>query len=235
MALDKVSVIIPSYNQRIYVVEAIESVLCQSHPQIEIIVVDDGSTDGTRDALEEYRGKIQIIHQANAGISAARNTGIKQATGQYICLLDQDDLFLPDKIARQLAVFHERTDVGLVHTGAAVIRKGHEGWEFWYGHIPPEYLSREQYIDALLQSNFIVCSTVMAKRDLFLTAGLFNEGYSFGEDYDMWLRMLGYCNFAAIPEVLLDYRWHGQNATLFADPSVIPAIQKKAAKRFGKA
>ncbi|GMA60045.1 glycosyltransferase family 2 protein [Alicyclobacillus fastidiosus] len=95
--METVSVVIPVHNHEQFIGETIESVLNQSHPHIQIIVVDDGSTDGTRNILETYKEKITVIRQMNAGVVAARNSGIQQATGDYVCILDCDDIFLPKK------------------------------------------------------------------------------------------------------------------------------------------
>ncbi|MBM2835200.1 MAG: glycosyl transferase [Candidatus Brocadiaceae bacterium] len=94
----QVSVVIPTYNRAPYVIMAIESVLAQSYQDYEIIVVDDGSTDGTRDVLEPYRDRIRYMYQDNKGVSAARNTGIQESRGEWIAFLDSDDEWLPNKL-----------------------------------------------------------------------------------------------------------------------------------------
>jgi teichuronic acid biosynthesis glycosyltransferase TuaG len=233
--METVSVIIPVHNHEQFIGETIESVINQSYPHIQTIVVDDGSTDGTRNVLEMYRGRIEVIRQMNAGVVAARNTGINNATGNYVCVLDCDDLFLPKKVELQLAVFRNKPDVGLVHTGATVERKNNSEWTTWYTYIPVDFLTREACIGALVRSNFIVCSTVMIKRDLFPHVGLFDDTYRYnGEDYDMWLRLLTCCNFGSVPQALLKYRWHGGNMSQHQDQSLIRRVQIEGAKRFGR-
>lgn len=229
--MDTVSVVIPAYNSEKFIGDAIESVINQSHAVNQIIVVDDGSTDGTKDVLEKYQNQIEVVRQMNAGPSAARNTGIKRAHGEYICFLDSDDTYLPRKIERQLSVFRYLTNVGLVHTGANVV---HKDGSIWYTYIPPVYYSREEQIEKLLKSNYIVSSTVMIKRNYLSQAGLFNESYRYAEDYDLWLRLLVYCNFGCVPEVHCHYRWHDRNTSTSADVSSVANIQKEAAKRFGQ-
>jgi glycosyltransferase involved in cell wall biosynthesis len=224
-----VSVIIPVYNHEEFIGEAIESVLAQSYPYTQIIVVNDGSTDGTKDVLETYKGRIEVIHQSNAGPSAARNNGIRRATGEFICFFDSDDKFLPGKIVRQLSIFQSRPDVGLVHTGINVV---HKNGDHWYTITPPIYHTREAQIVRLLEANYIACPTVMIRRELLSQVGLFNEKYRRAEDYDMWLRLLTCCNFAAIPEPLVDYRWHGGNISTYRDFVAEQEIKEAAKKRF---
>src|SRR5690242_71279 len=113
----EVTVVIPSYNGARYLGEAIESVLAQTHPSVETIVVDDGSVDGTTALVSSYGDRVRGIRQENRGLAAARNSGIRAAAGTYVAFLDHDDRYLPEKTARQVAVFEARPDVGLVHTG----------------------------------------------------------------------------------------------------------------------
>ena len=109
-----VSVIIPTYNSGPFVTETIDSVLCQTHPHREIIVVDDGSTDDTPARVRHYGSKISYIRQSNAGVGAARNIGIRAASGDYLAFLDSDDLWLPEKLEVQLAVAARYPDSGLI-------------------------------------------------------------------------------------------------------------------------
>ncbi|MBE9913438.1 glycosyltransferase [Paenibacillus donghaensis] len=230
--MDTVSVVIPAYNHEKFIGDAIESLFNQTYPHIDIIVVDDGSTDGTQKTLDRYRNRITAIRQSNSGVCAARNAGIRLARGRYICFLDSDDLFLPDKIERQLEVFHKNPKIGLVHTGANVMSKAMDGWNLWYTYTPPVFHSRDEQIKALLEANYIVCSTVMIRRDLFSLAGLFDTRYRhYGEDYDMWLRLLAWSDFSSVPEVMLHYRWHGGNQSRSADQEAISNIRQEAAAR----
>src|SRR5437867_1708261 len=116
--MPKVSIVIPTYNYGRYVVEAVESVLNQSFQDREVIVVDDGSTDDTRERLERFRGRIRYIYQRNKGLPAARNTGIRAARGAYVAFLDSDDLWLPEKLALQVPILDTRQQVGMVYTDA---------------------------------------------------------------------------------------------------------------------
>ena len=109
-----VSVVIPAYNSGKFVAQAVESVLAQTYAPFEIIVVDDGSTDETKDVLGRFNGQINYIHQANSGPSAARNAGIRVARGAYICFLDADDLWTPDRLAVQMAFMQANHSIGLL-------------------------------------------------------------------------------------------------------------------------
>src|SRR4051812_3217208 len=115
--VNTVSVVIATYNHGRYLREAIDSALAQTHPPLEVIVVDDGSTDDTAEILQTYGGRIRAMRQANAGVAAARNAGLAAASGRYVGFLDSDDVWAPDKLARQLAVFDAQPALGLVHCG----------------------------------------------------------------------------------------------------------------------
>jgi glycosyltransferase involved in cell wall biosynthesis len=119
--MPKVSVIIPAYNGERYIKQAIDSVLRQTYLDREIIVVDDGSTDNTREILESYGGRLNWIAQENQGVAASRNTGLKLARGEYIAFLDQDDIFLPDKLTFQIPLLEEEPSLGLVSSGWQIV------------------------------------------------------------------------------------------------------------------
>ena len=116
-----VSVVIPNYNYARFLPEAIDSVLAQTYGQIEIIVVDDGSTDDSREILDGYGDRVTVIFQQNAGVSAARNNGVSRSRGEYLAFLDADDAWLPAKIERQIAAFRGDEEIGLVHVGMVEI------------------------------------------------------------------------------------------------------------------
>src|SRR6267154_1483950 len=121
----RVSVVIPVYNGERYLADAIQSVLDQTYQKFEVIVVDDGSTDGSARVAKRFGGAIRYVHQSNGGVSKARNTGITLAQGTYLAFLDQDDLWLPDKLAVQVAYLDSHPEVGVVYCQCEV--KG-DGW-----------------------------------------------------------------------------------------------------------
>ena len=114
MAISKVSVAIPTYNRAHYICETIDSVLVQTYKDYEIIVVDDGSTDNTREILKRYGGKIKYFYQANQGQASAWNYAVSQSSGEYIAFLDDDDLWFPEKLERQVEVLDKNPDLGFV-------------------------------------------------------------------------------------------------------------------------
>jgi glycosyltransferase involved in cell wall biosynthesis len=201
-----VSVIIPAYNAAAYVREAVDSALAQTYKNIEIIVVDDGSTDATRKILEPYAAKksITYIHQENRGLSGARNTGIKKSRGEFIALLDSDDIFLPKKIERQVADFAAHPDCGVSYCNIAHFYDGAPEKTFMLNYT---YYSGDELFPNLLKKNFINPLTVVLRRSAIDQVGLFDESYGKSEDWEYWVR-LAYAGirFHYLPEVLAKYR-----------------------------
>lgn len=206
--MSTVSVIIPAYNAEKYIAETIESVLRQSYQDYEIIVVDDGSTDKTRSILESYTDRVRYFYKENGGPASARNLGIKHARGEYIALLDADDIWLPQKLEKQIEVFEKSPDIGLVHSGSIV---------FDDKNINPERIrfKDERYCSGdvfpyLFICNFIGNSTVVLRKTCFDAVGLFDEspGFFGTEDYDMWLRISYRYAVEFIPTPLIKYREH---------------------------
>lgn len=203
------SVIVPTYNGEAYVAEAVASALGQTWPDLEVIVVNDGSTDGTRAILAAYEPRITVIDQPNLGVSAARNAGLARAGGELVAWLDHDDRWLPEKAARQVALFADPR-VGLVHTDV-----------IWYDeragknvstiqpHARPDAMVG-QCFDRLLMGNPIVNSTVMVRRAALEEVGGVNQAMKGNscQDYDLWLRLARRWRFAYVPEPLLIYRLH---------------------------
>ncbi len=178
-----VSAIIPVFNRAAKVVEAIESVRGQTLPVAEIVVVDDGSTDGSAEAAGAFPD-VRVVKQERRGVSAARNAGIARSDGEYIAFLDSDDVWHADKIAVQWNFMKSRPQIPLSHTDEIWIRKGRrvnrrKGQKKHGGSI----------FTQCLETCFIAASTVMVRRDLFDVTGLFDESFSACEDYDLWLRV----------------------------------------------
>jgi glycosyltransferase involved in cell wall biosynthesis len=179
-----VSVIIPTYNRHRWLGDAIGSVLAQTYHRVEVIVVDDGSTDATAALLARYRNRIRVIRQSNRGVSAARNRGIGEAAGEYIALLDSDDFWMPEKLAAQIAYFTARPDMLICQTEEIWIRNGMR--------INPKKRHRKQagfIFERCLPLCLISPSAVMLHASLLDTVGLFDENLPACEDYDFWLRV----------------------------------------------
>lgn len=179
-----VSVIIPTFDRRALVREAVSSVLAQAGVDVELIVVDDGSTDGTADALEaEFGSALTVLRTGNRGVSAARNSGVAASCGELIAFLDSDDTWLPGKLAAQVAMFADPS-VEICQTDEIWIRNGRR--------VNPHRKHRKPEGDVFLASLglcLISPSAVMLRRSLFERVGGFDEDLPACEDYDLWLRI----------------------------------------------
>ncbi len=178
------SVIIPVYNRESLVSRAIESVLQQTRPPLEIIVVDDGSTDGTSRVLEQYAPHIRILRQSHRGVSAARNLGIKKAKGDWIALLDSDDTWLPQKLAMAEEFHRQHPEYLIFQTEEIWIRNGRR--------VNPKKKHRK-YGGWIFRQALPLCivspSAVVFHKSLVQKVGLFDESFPVCEDYDLWLRV----------------------------------------------
>jgi glycosyltransferase involved in cell wall biosynthesis len=207
--LVKVSVIIPTYNRGRLVCEAIDSVLNQTFSDYEIVVVDS-SVDNTQKILASYGNRLQYVYQCKNGVSAARNKGILSSSGEYIAFLDDDDLWLPNKLALQVKYLDDHPDVGLLFSdtgrakGRQLVKCDRErGFQFSRSH-------RGHVFAELFINNFIPCCSVIVRRTCFDKVGLFNPSYTIGEDYDMWLRIARFYIIDYIDQPLAIYRNHEQ-------------------------
>lgn len=179
-----VSVIIPTYNRGWILKEAIDSVLVQHFGDYELIVVDDGSTDNTAEVLDSYGGKIFALRQSNQGVSAARNRGIAESRARLVAFLDSDDIWLPQKMSRQVEFFNANSDALICQTEETWIRNG--------VRVNPK--KRHQKLSGMIfEPSLALClvspSAVMIKKSLFDRVGLFDESLPACEDYDLWLRV----------------------------------------------
>jgi glycosyltransferase involved in cell wall biosynthesis len=179
-----VSVIIPTYNRGWIVKEAIDSVLDQDFSDYELIVVDDGSDDNTREILGAYGTAITVLQQPNRGVSAARNRGIAAAAGGLIAFLDSDDLWLPGKLKTQVKFFEENADAVVNQTQEIWIRNGIR--------VNPKK-RHHKFSGMIFERSLALClvspSAVMIKKSLFEAVGVFDENLPACEDYDLWLRI----------------------------------------------
>lgn len=185
--MPSVSVIIPTYQRANLVSQAIESVLAQTYTDYEIIVVIDGSTDNTKEVLAQFKDKITVIYQENKGLSAARNTGIMATKGLYVAFLDDDDLWAPNKLEKQLACFESNPKIGLVYSDGFFFNEKSVLPDKWTSVYPPPPVW--QFL-ALFARNVILASTVVVPRECLEEVGLFDETLKSCEDYDLWLRII---------------------------------------------
>ena len=202
--MPEVSVIIPAYNAAAFIREAVDSALAQRGVDLEVIVVDDGSTDETLSILEGYGNAIHVHRQKNEGASRARNKGVKMATGHWLAFLDADDQWLPDKLAEQLALADP--SIGLVYTdrenfgnASRVASIQSEVTPLWEGDL----------FEPLLLGNFVTTSSVIIQREWFCKLGGFKEELVPCEDWDLWLRFSAAGGLAAVcRKPLTRYRWY---------------------------
>lgn len=239
--MNTVSAIIPTYNRVDFVAEAVESVLAQTAPVEEIIVVDDGSSDDTLERLGSFGDRIRVISQTNAGPSAARNHGLRLATGDFIAFLDSDDTWMPDKIERQLDCFEKFPKLDFVFGDIEVITaEGSLGREI------PEGPERERFLgssgpvaeifEALVTMTFTVTSTVMLRRSAAQHVGFMDERFRLCEDLDYWLRAAACgCDFGFLPVVLTRRVKHEDNLVNDWRPRVdaqLAVLQKCLAEQY---
>jgi Glycosyl transferase family 2 len=196
-----VSVIIPVYNRAAIVPRAITSVLAQTFPHWELIIVDDGSTDSLESSMKALSDpRIRYIrHGQNRGQSAAQNSGIKMSRGTYVALLDSDDEWFPAKLARDLAAFQtSNSTVGLVYCGKEIVDENDRLLKIRMPTL------RGSVFEQLLAWDFIgSCSRVTVKRDILESAGGFDESFVVGQDWDMWLRVARISEIESVNECLV--------------------------------
>jgi glycosyltransferase involved in cell wall biosynthesis len=214
-----ISVIIPTYNRADLIGQALESALAQTYPADEIIVVDDGSTDDTEQVVAQYAGRVRYMRQVNAGPSAARNRGIQASSGDFIALLDSDDLWVKDRLERQLSALTLHPDLDFIFGLEAKFNSANQT-------APPEINHHDYFeclnsiecvisdpLEVLLKENFFVAtSSVLFRRGCIDKVGLLDVSVRLAEDYEYWLRFAfaGF-HFGFINAVLCRRRLHEGN------------------------
>jgi len=212
-----VSAVIPTYNRAQFVGYAIESVLAQSRPVDEIIVVDDGSTDDTVERLKKYAPAVRCVSQENRGPSAARNRGIKEAHGDFVAFLDSDDLWAPRTIELQLDFFAHHPDTEFVFGNMVNFSQGTEKEtpEIRDPAVESYLLANpaglERFFELLIVQNIVATPTVMARRASLHQVGDFDETRSIAEDFDYWLRSAIRCRWGFVNATLSRRRRHTGN------------------------
>lgn len=205
----RVSAIITAYNSEVFVAEAISSVLEQTCPVDEIVVIDDGSTDHTRDIVESFSQRgVRYIYQKNQGPGAARNCGIRATSGEFLAFLDADDVWLKDKIKIQLDFLSEHPEVALV-SGFAWWWNVLKDDRFISGEVPKSIVSLRR--DLLVYNKIGNPSRVMLRRSVLMDVGVFSENIRWGQDWDLWIRIITRYNAAILPKPVIVYRWHEKN------------------------
>lgn len=212
-----ISIVIPSYNCEKYIAETINGVLAQTYGDFEVLVVDDGSTDCTRDIVSSFGPPVRLITQVNSGVCVARNRGVKEAKGEFICFLDHDDYWFPDKLALQIDAMRRHPECGVVYANFILWNQDAKGnfpasSSFDLANYPdgedPEY-SGWIYHQFLLDC-WMLTSTAMFRREVFERCGTFDETLPYSEDWDLWLRISREYPFLKLRRPNTLYRQHSQ-------------------------
>ncbi|MCC4831104.1 glycosyltransferase family 2 protein [Shewanella sp. 10N.7] len=228
--MEIVSVIIPTYNRVDLLKKALDSVLNQNYQHIEVVIVDDASTDNTLNfcnSLDDVRISYHRFDSSKGG-NYARNFGVQKSRGSIIAFLDDDDEWLPLKLTEQLRILQIQSQVGLVYTGASVVNLEHD---LKYNIVPKE---RGDLSRSILTYNHIgTTSSVMMRRSIFEEAGMFDIEMPQLQDYDLWIRVCQICNIEFIDRPLINYYVHtnGTQITTSVDKNKqsIEMIDKKYA------
>jgi GT2 family glycosyltransferase len=201
------SVVIPAFKAAATIAEAVESVIAQTLPPLEIIVCDDGSPDDLRGVLRPYRSVVTLVAGPHKGVSAARNMGIRSARGDFVVFLDADDIFLPERLEALADLAARRPDLDLVTTDAYFERDGKLVGRFYeYNAFPLEDQRR-----VILERNFLLVHTAV-RRSLLLACGGFDPSLSDAEDWECWIRLLlGGARAGLVDEALSVYRLRGDS------------------------
>lgn len=202
-----VSVILPVYNRAGWIGRAVASVLSQTHQHLELLAVDDGSTDGTRGVLEGFGPRVTILEQSHAGAEAARNLGLARARGEFVAFIDSDDVWYPHRLSAQLPLFR-KPEVGLVFGDAVLVD---------YRRTPPRRLertffdgvrpSRGRVLGELARGCFVPFSSVLARRECFAAWGGFRPG-PVAADYLKWVELSARCEFDYVSRPVYEYAIH---------------------------
>jgi len=205
-----VSIIIPAYNAERYLREAIESVLGQSAQDIECIVVDDGSTDGTAEIAKGFGGAVTYLRQENAERSAARNNGLRHARGEFISFLDADDYLAPDKIVQQLQFLQDHPEFDAVYSKVNFFREGGDR----IFSMPKRITPSGDILAPLLYGNFITMHSPLIRRSAIERSGGFDPRLSHNEDWEFLLRLsINGARFGFIDACHAFCRLHGENTS----------------------
>ncbi len=242
MAAPAVSVITAAYNAGRFVEETLTSIVAQTYQDFEMIVVDDGSTDDTRERVLRFAPRVTLLSQANGGVAAALNAGLRRARGAYVTFLDADDVWVPRRLERVMRAFEHDRGVGAVYHGYAAVDEA--GAPLGGAFVPPP---RGDVLEPLLCGLFIGQSMITLRRACFDRAGIFDTALRTCPDWDLLLRVaLSGERFCCVSEALVRYRIHGHNLTrnfarlvregrivldrAFADPRLPRALQSGAVR-----
>lgn len=213
----EVSIILPSYNYENYIGKTIDSVLNQSYPNWELIIIDDGSMDNSLDVIKRYKDKrIHLFTQKNKGVSSTLNRGIRNSNCKYICFLDADDKYHPDKLDAQVEYMNSGFDI--VTTQVQVIddkdeESPIEHFKMTWNLYDKKEIFGEDRVANFLYKNYFCKSSLMIRKELFNKYGYFDPRLITAYDLDLWLRMIPSAKITRVDKILTYYRWHDKNET----------------------
>ncbi len=240
--MQTVSVVIPAHNSAAHLAETLESILSQESATVDLLVVDDGSTDETVLVARSFGQSVRVIEQSNSGVCAARNRGLSEAKGEFVCFVDHDDVWLPGKLRSQLEAFDKYSDVDVVYTDFLRWSRNSESGEFpepssYQDTAVPNGVDEEFsgwiYHHMLLDSH-VLTSTALARTVVVRQTGGFDETLPFSEDWDFWLRMSLNSKFLKLAEATTLYRQHptqGSRVTRAIDYRTL--LLKRASRKWG--
>jgi glycosyltransferase involved in cell wall biosynthesis len=218
-----VSIIIPTYNCEAYIAETLNSVLSQTLSNLELIVVDDGSTDRTCEIVASHGSSVRLLAQANSGVCAARNYGIREAAGRYICLMDHDDYWFPDKLALQVEQMEAHPEIGLVYSSFIWWHPDKKGvFPDLASFEPASFLTGidEEFsgwiYHLLLLDCWILTSAALIRAEVFDKCGAYDESLPYSEDWDLWLRICREYQVIKLNKPLTLYRQHPKQGNRMA-------------------
>ncbi len=209
----RVSVVMPFFNSAEYVEEAIESMLSQTYRALEVIAIDDGSTDDGLAIVQRIAARdqrVRVISEGKRGFVVSLNRGLALARGEYIARMDADDVSLPDRIAKQVAFLDSHPDVGVVGGQILAVLDGKVLTLPWWLDAP---LDHDAIESALWHRNSIYHPTALLRRDVLLAASGYRSAFTVVQDYDLWLRLAARTRLANLPDRVLRYRFHDKQAT----------------------
>lgn len=215
----RVSVCIPTYNGATFVAEALTSVLAQSFTDFELVVVDDGSSDGTLEILHSFTDPRLHVHQNEhrLGIPGNWNRCVALAQGEFLTIFHQDDVMLPDNLAHKVQLLAHASDIGFVHSAIDLVRDGTAPTtpRTWVESAPEDFVvTGLRYFHKLLFDENCICApTVVTRRTALLALGGFNEALGYACDYEMWMKLCVEHRVGFVAQPLVRYRWHEGNAS----------------------
>ena len=214
---EAVSIVIPAYNSEKFIRETLDSCLAQTYPNIELIVIDDGSSDNTVEIVQSYGEKVCLIQQSNSGPAIARNTGIEAAKADYIQFCDSDDVLHPEKIERCMAIMLDKPEIALVYAKVRQVAADGESATGLPDFPPDDYFETGQLFCKILHhgGSPLQTSTLLVRKSALESVGMYRADpyHRCAEDWDLLLRLADSYEMAGVPEILTDYRHHGHTLT----------------------